>query len=150
LKLDLDRIAPHAIDIASLNCDTARYEETLELAHSRNMHLIAGSDSHTTEHVGLFYIETEKDVTTDAELAIELKAGRYSLSGNSTLLEERKVEVSEQESTADEVLQKGGGPAEFLSAGGTHMCFFNRRKAGGSYCPGPFMADVARPGKIRN
>lgn len=136
LQFSLDDFAPDAIDVLSLNVDTQRYEDSLVLAKKYNMQLIAGSDAHSAEHVGLFYIETEDTVTNDDDLVSELKNGRYSLSANRELLKARMSEVQREETIAKEVILARGNSDDFLLAGGGNKCFFNRVLSGGSYMPG--------------
>jgi predicted metal-dependent phosphoesterase TrpH len=135
LEFSLDAFCPDAIDVMSLNADTSRLRESLQLARTRRMRLICGSDAHSVEHVGVFHIDTEREVSTDEELVEELRQGRYRLRADRALLKARKNEVREQEATADRVIARGGSLEDFRAEGGLHGCFYERRLAGGSYYP---------------
>jgi len=135
LQFSLDEFCPDAIDVMSLNADTSRQKESLELARARGMRLICGSDAHSAVQLGVFHINTARKVSTDEELVEELRKGRYRLCADRVLLRERKAEVGKQEAIADRVIARGGSLEDFRADGGLHDCFFVRRLAGGSYYP---------------
>jgi len=135
LAFDLNVYHPDAIDVLSMNVDTSRLKESLQIADQYDMHIIAGSDAHSAKEVGLFYIDVDQDVSTNEELVSELRKGNYSIGADPLLFSERLDEVKTQEAIADAVIAKDGTLDDFFAAGGAHKAFYQRRCAGGSYFP---------------
>ncbi len=135
LAFDLDVYHPDAIDVLSMNVDTSRLDESLQIADQYNMHIIAGSDAHSTKEVGLFYIDLDRQVSTNEELVSELRKGNYSIGADPLLFSERLDEARTQEAIADKVIAEDGTLDNFFFAGGSHKAFYQRRRAGGSYFP---------------
>jgi predicted metal-dependent phosphoesterase TrpH len=67
----------HAIEVQSVNvphgrgCDQAR-----DLAARLGLPMVAGSDAHTRDHVGVFATRLSRGVHSEMELAEEIRAGR--------------------------------------------------------------------------
>jgi len=135
LDFDINIFQPDAIDVLSMNVDTNRLDESLQIANKYGMHIIAGSDAHSTDKIGLFYIETDKFVSTNKELVTELKEGNYSIEADWEMFADRIEEAGMQEAIADVVISKNGTIDDYIAFGGECKAFYNRRKFGGSYFP---------------
>lgn len=136
-KYNLDDFCPDAMDLLSMNVDTApaRFDIYRRVAQERGMQLVACSDAHSTEHVGLYHIDLDNDVRDDADLVREVRAGRFCIATFENLWRERVEEIGPAEELARAVLHEGGTVEEFLARGGRHACFFTRVEEGGSYLP---------------
>ena len=132
---DLDVFCPEAMDVMSMNIDSARTQEALDEARQRSMLLIACSDAHEIEHPGLFHVDLDDTPRTDEELVACLRSGRYSLGTFPELWDARMEEIGTEETLARQALDAGGGVEEYLRRGGTNKGFFERVARGASYLP---------------
>lgn len=135
LACDFDEFCPEAMDVLSMNIDTARADVYLRIARQRGMQIIACSDAHEPKHVGLFHLELDNDVRDEAELVREIRAGRCRTATFEGLWQERVEEITREEGLARDVLAGGGDVDEYLARGGSAACFFVRVAGGGSYMP---------------
>ena len=136
LHFDLDTFCPDAMDVASMNVDTAMFERIVEIARERRMPLVAGSDAHDPREVGMFHLVLDEAVDDEAALAAAVRAGRYCLGTPPALWMARCREVGFNEGLALRVIEEGGTEEDYLERGG-HPAFFERFAAGGSHMPRP-------------
>lgn len=67
----------HAIEVASVNVRRgSAAAEARELAERLGLPMVAGSDAHSTQNVGQYATRLSRRVTSPAELAEEIRAGR--------------------------------------------------------------------------
>jgi len=134
LEIDLDEFCPEAIDAASMNVDTGRFEQIVGVAREWGMHIVAGTDAHNPREVGLFHIVLDEPVEEEAGLIRAIRAGRYCIGTFEALWRARVEEVGFNEGLARQVIQEGGGREHYLQRGG-HPAFFERVARGGSHMP---------------
>ncbi|MBI5724092.1 MAG: PHP domain-containing protein [Planctomycetes bacterium] len=135
LSLDLDSFCPDAMEFLSMNVNTALAAEFTAIARSRGMRPVAGSDAHKTEHVGMFYVELDRDITCEDALVSEILAGRYALASFPGMWNDRMAEAVKCEAAAREILRAGGTIDDYLKSGNFHPAFFHRVAENGSYIP---------------
>ena len=70
---------PDALEIQSANIIKSNTQTIKSLADKLGVNVIATSDSHVTDNVGMFYVELHEAVQNDANLVRELRSGRYDL-----------------------------------------------------------------------
>lgn len=80
--VDLKGCLPHAVELYSSKLEDGKHEKRIELAKKWNCHLIANSDSHETETVGVYYNELFDIPKNEKELIEILKKGHYQMSKN--------------------------------------------------------------------
>ena len=136
LHFSLDDFCPDAMDVASMNVDTGKFERIVQIARERHMPLVAGSDAHAPREVGMFHIVLDGDARDEDELAAAVRAGRYCIGAPEALWRARCEEVGFNEGLARQVLAEGGTEEVYLARGG-HPAFFKRFAEGGSHMPRP-------------
>lgn len=136
IGFSLDEFCPDAMDVASMNVDTASFERIVDIARERQMPLVAGSDAHSPREVGMFHVVLDEDVSDEAGLAAAIRAGRYCIGAAQALWRTRCAEVKAQEDLARQVLAEGGTEEDHVARGGLEV-FFRRCARGGSHLPRP-------------
>jgi len=136
IGFSLEEFCPDAIDVASMNVDTASFGRIVEIAQARHMPLVAGSDAHAPGEVGMFHVVLDEDVADEAALAAAIRAGRYCIGAPEALWRARCAEVEFQEDLARQVLAEGGTEEDYVTRGGEAV-FFRRCARGGSHMPRP-------------
>ena len=132
---DLDRFAPDAIEIASLQVDPNDHDRIAALARQHGMQVVSNSDAHHVDDAALFYVDLDDDVTTERELADAIRRGAFVLGGHGPTIASRGGRMAPIEDLARAVLAEGGTADDFLARGGGHASFFDRVAGGGSYQP---------------
>ena len=67
------------IEIASKNTSWSNRKKILETAEHYGMICVSTSDAHKTRSIGHYYIDTDREVNNEVELATEIKAKRFTL-----------------------------------------------------------------------
>jgi predicted metal-dependent phosphoesterase TrpH len=68
-----------AVEVLNLQNDQRQTDQSCEMAAALGLPMVAGSDAHRVEHVGLYRTCFERPVATVAALMGEIRAGRFSL-----------------------------------------------------------------------
>lgn len=68
-----------AIEVASTNTTAENGRLAMRLARELGVPMLAMSDAHRAEHVGLYYTEFDRRIRSEAELAEALRAGHESV-----------------------------------------------------------------------
>ncbi|MBI5722573.1 MAG: PHP domain-containing protein [Planctomycetes bacterium] len=135
LAFDLGLYAPDAVELASSNVGPCVFAEVAAMARKYDMKVVADTDAHSLNLVGLYYVELDKPVRTETDLARAIRAGDYCLGFHEPTLQARIDEVRPQEDLARRILAQGGTLENFHAQGGIHGCFFTRVAEGSTYLP---------------
>jgi predicted metal-dependent phosphoesterase TrpH len=79
LELELEGLAPDAVEVYSPNTPPAAEEEIRDLALRLGMRLLSNSDAHTTRRLGKYYNQLAWPVKDEGELISLLKSGQFTL-----------------------------------------------------------------------
>jgi len=83
----LDRLDLDAIEVHSKHMHYGAHEAAVDLAQRRGLRMVATSDAHTTDMVGLYALRLEAPASSEEELADMIRAGAYSMEADPSRLE---------------------------------------------------------------
>jgi hypothetical protein len=131
--LPVDRLPPDAVEIHSMNtgsCDEARIAELIQNLGSTP---IVASDAHDTANVGVFHIELERRVETDAELVAELKRRTFLSRSRPERIAELNAEIERREAHIREMIRQGLGRDDYRRITGQWEGLYDRVRCDKSY-----------------
>ncbi|MBI5723017.1 MAG: PHP domain-containing protein [Planctomycetes bacterium] len=135
IQISLDAIIPDAIEVASMSTDKNYFSQTRDVARKYGMKLVGVSDAHDPKYVGMFHVDLDRTVRDEAELATEIRAGRFRIGANYDCLERRYKEMIPEVVLAETVFREGGTEQDFLARGGKYAFILRRLQFGGSWLP---------------
>ena len=130
---DVERCAPDAIEIHSMNIGICDEPLIQRLADSVQAKTIACSDAHWHGHVGIYHIELPGDARNDAELLEALHAGRYNLARDAGRITSHNAGVEERENIIREYIRDGKTAKDYSRDTGNWEGQFKRVAMGKSY-----------------
>lgn len=79
LAFDIERFRPDAVEVASGNMSPSVRRRARELAQQNDLPMVANSDAHNHEPIGMYYVDVPYDVHTEAELARAIRNGDFRI-----------------------------------------------------------------------
>lgn len=81
ILIDIERYPPNALEVRSNNISDSTEPRIRSLATRLRLPLLCSSDAHGTDRIGRHHTVLHGDATSDTELVEILRAGRFSLPG---------------------------------------------------------------------
>jgi predicted metal-dependent phosphoesterase TrpH len=77
IELDLDRYPPDAIEVRSPNTPADQEDRIRAIAARLGISTLCNSDAHSTERLGMYYMQLLDSPSDETELIASLKSGRF-------------------------------------------------------------------------
>lgn len=131
--LPVDRLPPDAVEIHSMNTGGGDEAQIADFIRNLGSMPIVASDAHDSANVGVFHIELERRVETDAELVAELKRRTFQPRSRPERIAELNAEIERREAHIREMIRQGLGRDDYRRITGQWEGLYDRVRCGKSY-----------------
>jgi hypothetical protein len=132
-ELDLAAYPPDALEIHSFNTARCHESKIRQLAEQLGVLTLTTSDAHDALNVGIYHVELDEPVETDAELVALLRQGAFRSGCRTARVRAVNAEVELRETMIREMIAAGQDKQHFRRMTGQWEGYFDSVEHGRSY-----------------
>jgi hypothetical protein len=133
VTVDLTAYPPDALEVHSYNTARCHESSIQKLAEELGALTLTTSDAHEALNVGIYHVELDEPVETDAELVAALRRGAYRPACRPARVRAVNAEVELREAMIREMMAAGHDKQHFSSTTGQWEGYFDSVGRGKSY-----------------